>query len=226
MVATIPRSGSTHFCMELWRSGVLGAPMEYPNAPYITILKNRLNPVANMIEYWSEIKRRRTSPNGIFGYKMFMTNYMECAKDYPELLQEIAPDKVIFLTRKNIVAQAISYSRAIQSKAWFAGVAHAKEPEYDPDHIQSCENAIRMQTVFWEEMFLLTEAQVYRVTYEDLLESPHSVIEGVCDHVGVKFNGTNAIDVPPIQVQRNAESRGWMERYLAEGIRSAEVTPA
>ncbi|UXA61015.1 DUF6065 family protein [Xanthomonas prunicola] len=31
MVAAIPRSGSTYFCLDLWRSGAFGAPAEYLN---------------------------------------------------------------------------------------------------------------------------------------------------------------------------------------------------
>jgi trehalose 2-sulfotransferase len=33
MIATVPRSGSTYFAIQMWRTGVLGAPMEYLNFP-------------------------------------------------------------------------------------------------------------------------------------------------------------------------------------------------
>lgn len=46
MIATMPRSGSTAFCLELWRTGLMGAPLEYVN-PKMTSLEPR----------WSELFR-------------------------------------------------------------------------------------------------------------------------------------------------------------------------
>ena len=111
LVASAARSGSTLLCTMLWETGCLGAPMEYLN------LKNSLSAVMDLGNgsidfYWKEIKKRRTSPNGIFGAKMFW-NYMKDLSVaspliYGELLKEA---KIILLDRTDKIGQAISLGR-------------------------------------------------------------------------------------------------------------------
>src|ERR1051325_8501170 len=64
--ASVPRAGSTYFSHLLWRTGCLGAPLEYLNfesaGPYgfasgSAELQRRL---------WRSVVRRRCSPNGVF----------------------------------------------------------------------------------------------------------------------------------------------------------------
>src|SRR3954466_5530762 len=81
MLATIPRSGSTYFAIRLWQTGALGAPMEYLNFPILGRLLKRLRvdlpmDARSVLKYWKAVKALRTSPNGVFGYKMFMNNYV------------------------------------------------------------------------------------------------------------------------------------------------------
>lgn len=213
MLATIPRSGSTYFALELWKTGVLGAPMEYANTPYISMLKERLHSDLDIVSYWREVQKRRTSPNGVFGYKMFIKNYLDYDGPNLELSTKLAPDKVVFLTRKDITSQAVSLSRAVQSKAWFHGVDLAQTPRYCFDDIQKLVEQIEHETATWERIFEITSADVLRVAYEDLIEDRESVIKRVCQFVGSELDDSSALDIPCIKIQRTPESAEWVKKY-------------
>lgn len=75
MVASIPRSGSTYFCLQMWRQGVFGAPMEYINFPRLRRLIDRLGS-GDVVRHWRRVQRVRTTPNGVFGYKSFVPDLL------------------------------------------------------------------------------------------------------------------------------------------------------
>lgn len=226
MLAAIPRSGSTHLAIELWRTGMMGAPLEYPNPPFRDAIRKRLGVRNAIVPYWRALKRVRTSSNGVFGFKMFIGNYMHYSREDPKLLREIAPPKAVFLTRSNLVAQAVSYSKAMRSGAWFHGVRERGKPVYDADRIRECILRIQYQIDFWNEVFALTGATVHHVTYEALVDDRDAVMQDVAEFLGVKLDPKAVIDLPRMRVQRNAESAAWVERFQQEQPAVASEVPA
>src|SRR3954468_22249510 len=116
LLASVPRAGSTYFSHLLWRTGCLGAPLEYlnfdPAGPYgfaaeSPDLQRRL---------WRSVLRRRCSPNGVFGLKAFPQQLEQLQRTNPALLQEVLamilpdgrPRKIIYLRRRDRLAQAVS----------------------------------------------------------------------------------------------------------------------
>lgn len=222
MLAALPRSGSTFLCREMWRTGLMGAPMEYLNPLFASVIAHRLvidDIDIEILTYWSAVKRLRTSPNGVFGYKMFISFYLEFGRKHSELLSHLMPDKVIFLTRSSLVDQAVSYSRAIRSESWFHDVPERVHPGYDADHIRQCVDSLHYQLDFWRELFDLTGTAAHHVTYEKLLDDPRGVLEGIANFLGVKIDPKAAIALPCTLIQRNAESADWVRRF------KNEVTP-
>lgn len=226
MVATIPRSGSTFFCIELWRTKVLGSPLEYPNVAAAKSMINRLKGHDDFERYWKDVKRIRTGLNGVFSYKMFMTNYLDIGRKWPGLLEKLAPEKVIFLTREDKLAQAISYSKAIQSRAWFANVTYSNTPEFSQRHIAHCRHLIDKQERFWEGMFSLTGAQVFRTTYEQFLKDRPTVLQQICEFVGQPYDPDDYMLLPSLSIQRDDVSTEWAQRYRATlGTMSGHDSP-
>jgi hypothetical protein len=115
MISAIPRSGSTLLCIKLWQTGVCGAPMEYLN------FANRKNDMlvrlgnGDPVAYWNELRRRRTSRNGVFAFKAFVGDYAQTMRNYADLLPHIRSDKTIYLTRRDKLQQAVSYARAFKA---------------------------------------------------------------------------------------------------------------
>ena len=225
MLATIPRSGSTYCAIRLWQTGLVGAPMEYLNFPIMRSLFNRLGYKADekgyisptLIEkYWLDVQKIRTSPNGVFGYKMFTANFSEIAKVYPDFLQKITPNFAIYLTREDILGQSISYSRAQRSKVWFAGIPNTPIPDYDFQHIKQCLLSICYQKSFWESVFQMTDVTPLRITYEELLARDSEVMERVLVHMGITPDTGAAIHVPGIVRQADHVSEEWRQRFLED----------
>lgn len=232
MLATLPRSGSTFCAIRLWQTGLLGAPMEYLNFRIMGDLFQRLGyrpdkdghiPSSQVGAYWSDVQRLRTSPNGMFGYKMFASNYYEISKKFPEFLQQIAPNYVVYLTRRDEVGQAISYSRAQRSRIWFGGVPDAPAVDYDYEHIRACLRSVEEQKGFWESVFGITGTDPIRIFYEDLLEPEFSTVTSVLRAMGIQPNPKSAITVPMTMRQTDGVSKDWRERFLEDSCREAEV---
>jgi len=233
MLATIPRSGSTYFAIRLWQSGIFGAPMEYLNFPIMGNLLNRLGFESNashelnqieVLRYWGMVQERRTSKNGVFGYKMFMNNFLALAKFYPDLLTKISPDFVIYLVRESALDQAISYSRAIRSKVWFAETKKTKHIEYSASHIRYCLKSIEEQRVFWEDAFKLTGISPIRVSYESFLRSEHSTLSTIAKTVGISYRPENKIAIPEIEKQDDEFNSVWKARFLEESGRESRAS--
>jgi len=216
MIATLPRAGSTFFCIELWKTGLLGAPLEYANFGCAKVMRKRLSNYEDVPKYWEKVKELRTGPNGIFSYKMFMHMYLEHGRKTPEMLRQFAPNKVVYLTRRDKVAQAVSYSKAIMSNCWFAGVHTDQQPEYDLAHVRMSERRIRKQENFWERLFELTQTSVFRVVYEDFLERPDSIKAQICEWVGERLDESKFLDIPNLEKQSDESSAIWAERYMTE----------
>lgn len=158
---------------------------------------------------------------------MFAMNYIIISRKYPGWLREIAPpQKVIFLTRSNLIEHAVSYSRAIRSQVWFAAGANAHKPiDYDGNHIAKCAESICFQLEFWSELFALTGAQVCHVTYEDFLADLRGTIARVAEFIGVPLNPRRVIGGPLIRMQRDEHSAEWVRRYEAETVVSGGSVP-
>jgi len=125
LLATVPRTGSTYVSHLLWRSGYLGAPLEYLNflaeGPY-GFAHGRAE---KQTALWRSALHRRTSSNGVFGVKSFPLQLRELQRDNPSLLLEVfatlfpARGKrfIVRLKRRDSVAHAISFARALTSSS-------------------------------------------------------------------------------------------------------------
>lgn len=222
MIATLPRSGSTAFCLELWRTGLLGAPLEYTNLKFMDQDPRWKRLLRRDSEFWQTLQRLRTGPNGVFSYKFFVQSYISILQQKPKLLGCISPTHVVYLVREDKLAQAISYSRAIRSGAWFANVSARKPCEYDQGHIRECVDKISRQEQSWEHVFKITGVNPLRVTYEGFLASPGSAVQAVLNFVVPGSVMGPSLQVPDIEIQRDAESDDWKQRFLIDATCSSE----
>jgi LPS sulfotransferase NodH len=232
MLATIPRSGSTYCAIRFWETGLLGAPMEYLNFQVIGDLLRRLGyqvsderhiPIRKMNGYWRDVQRLRSSPNGMFGYKMFIENYIKIARSVPGFLERITPNYVVYLTRRDVVGQAMSYSRAMRSEAWFAGVPNARDVDYDYAHIKTCIRSIEFQKSSWERVFELTNVEPICITYEDLMTPSSTVVNDVLDAMGIKPDESCAVSIPMIDRQTDGISKEWRERFMEDSFKDVNA---
>jgi LPS sulfotransferase NodH len=204
MIASIPRSGSTALGLDLWRTGLLGAPLEYFNTRLVESMPRWAKYLSTPVDYWEHLVTRRSSPNGVFAYKLFTHDYANVMLSYPALLEKLAPSHVVYLTRDDLLEQSISYARASTSGNWFADYADAQsEALIDGHTIRERYHSIVRQMVGWEHIFEMTGAEVCRITYEEFLKCPSQVVGKVMRHVLGYTQVTVAVALPVMTIQRD-----------------------
>lgn len=214
MVATMPRSGSTFVTSLLWRTGVLGAPLEYLNS---RMNKRQIEQSRDLLEYWSTVQRRRTGINGVFGWKMFIRHYQDMRDLNPEILPLLSADKIIYLDRRDEASHAVSHWRAIETQSWFAESPELHNISYDRGGIQDALTILRNQRNAWERLFSVLQAQPLRIFYEDFLSEPDKVISLICDYIGVfERDGAKQLHIPLPVTQRNNQTIDWADSFRIE----------
>lgn len=177
IVASSYRSGSNYFCWELWRTGVLGAPVEFLN-PYdaLPVLMNRFK-ASSPADYITKLIQRRSSKNGVFGLKTHSHHFEVFLKQYPQLLEALAPVTFIHINRRNKLAQAVSMAKALQTDFWTSRIESERPPvQYDRELIAKCLEEVEQQELKWPRWFEAHNIEPFRVVYEDLIADTPKVI--------------------------------------------------
>ena len=235
LLASVPRSGSTFVSHLLWRTGCVGAPLEYlnfePSGPYGAAHGSQ--PAQTRI--WGRAVRRRTSPNGVFGIKAFPLQLEELGHGNPGLLAQVmrfllarkGESRVVQLRRRNSAAHAISLARASLSGIWRQEqeqeqvTAARPEPEYDAALVERAWRELALQEAAWDEMYRDLSITPLVLWYEDVVADPEAAVMQVASYLDVKLQTHAAIEVPVIRRQSQEAARSWLRHHA----RANEGTP-
>lgn len=132
-----------------------------------------------------------------------------------ELKDELLiPDaKYISLTRRDIIRQAVSLSRAGQTEKWTSENAEVRPPVYDRGHIEWAIVEIAKHQAGWEDYYALHGIVPLRIFYEDLAADYRGTVRRVLDYLGEDR------PVPPTpSLERLADglTEEWVARFLEE----------
>jgi LPS sulfotransferase NodH len=223
LLASVPRAGSTHFSHVLWRTGCLGAPLEYlnfePAGPYGFAAKSP----DMQRQLWQSVLKRRCSPNGVFGLKVFPIQLEQLNHGNPELLEDVlsamlprgGERRAVYLRRRDRVAQTVSYARASLSGVWRKEQERegVPAPDYSQEALESAERGIAFQEEVWARMFDDLRVEPLELWHEDVLAGPAAAAQQVAGYVGVPIDPAAAVQVPEIVKQSEGDARRWIERY-------------
>ncbi len=223
LLASVPRTGSTYFSHLLWATGCLGAPLEYlnfePAGPYGFANESP----SRQLDLWQDVRRRRTSPNGVFGLKAFPLQLQVVHEQNPALVAQVmrtlfpskSEAKVVELRRRDRTAHAVSYGRALLSGIWRSEqeTQGRAEPDYSREAMDRAEQLIAQQEGAWQAMYADLRVEPLVLWYEDVLADPRTAIDAVARHLGVAIDPAAAVRVPTIERQPQAGARAWIERH-------------
>jgi LPS sulfotransferase NodH len=223
LIATVPRSGSSYFSHLLWRTGCLGAPLEYlnflPSGPERLAISDPQQQTA----LWRSMFHLRTSPNGVFGVKCFSLQLRELQQRNPLLLREVfstmlmrgAETRVIVLKRRDRVAHSISYARSALSGIWRKEqeAAGAATVDYSTEAVEQAKIMIEQQEADWA--LLLKELSIDPLTlwYEDVVDAPEQGVRNVAAFIGIDLDPAASVTIPMVEKQAEEDSRRWRQRY-------------
>lgn len=223
LLASVPRAGSTFFSHMLWRTGCLGAPLEYLNFEAAGPYGFAANSAALQHELWRSVLRRRCSSNGVFGLKAFPQQLEGLQQSNAALLADVLatilprdlPRHIVYLRRRDRVAQTVSLARASLSGIWRKDQesGDAEPRSYSQEALEAAERGIAFQESVWASMFADLRIEPLNLWHEDVLADPEAAARQVANHIGVSIDPSAAIEVPGIDKQSVGDANEWAERY-------------
>lgn len=213
-IATTPRSGSGYFCKKLLQTGLLGAPDEHFNF-YSTmiemILRLKVHTIENYVDRLFEV---RTSPNGVFGTKLFPEFYQ--FMHIANILWRFPNMQFIYLERKDLLSQAVSLAIAQQTKQWSGVKSSQLKPRYNYNLIAHCVNQINKSNAFWKYHFKKNNIDPIRISYEDFIKDPDKIVKNILDNFGVIPDPSSSIEVPTWEKQSDVINLKWKNKFYNE----------
>ena len=216
-------------------TGLPRQPRQYFQAPEVADIAERLAPLdlgraerPGEFENWFRyVLARGTGRNGVFGAKM-MWNYFDDFRgrlaELPGLeghtfnaaLDVVFPRlRIIFVRRRDKVAQAVSLWKAVQTQQWRNEV-EPTEPElpaeYDYRALRYLVDQFHRWDNRWEDWFHATGRQPIRVIYEDFVASRAATVGRLLDALGLdplEPEGQRG----PMRRQADDRSRDWVSRF-------------
>ena len=226
LMASIPRSGSTYLSHILWKTGCMGAPLEYlnylPGSPYGFAHGDP----EKQIDLWRSALQRRTSPNGVFGVKCFPAQLHWAKINNPELyvqfMMRILPHgpsaHVIRLRRRDETAHAISFARATLSGVW----RKEQEPEggaevaFSEAAFHRARMLLQSDEQNWNSLQQQARFTPLDLWYEDVVADPGAAVRSVADFLQVDLDPAAQISIPEVDKQAERDALRWVERLTGE----------
>lgn len=200
-----PRAGTTYLKDLLTSTGKLGRPREW----FALHGTPKYGPRADTV---SEILGS-ASPNGVYGIKMF-TFHAKVARRL-QWTQRLPNLSFVHIQRQDMLGQAISLARALQTRRFVAEQNEQRQPQYDRRKIDTALLGIARGQARWEIWFARHAINPLRLTYEGIAADPEGTVASIAALVGVE-DARIDWDKIPSKVMRDGKNDGWRERYLSE----------
>jgi LPS sulfotransferase NodH len=242
IICTSPRSGSTLLCKLLAATGVAGNPDSYFHRPsisgWLADLGLAQDPRAPQRELLDVIFRtaiaKGTVDTEIFGLRLQRQSFdfftEKLAVLHPRHSNHVERFQAAFgrtlfvhLTRRDKVAQAVSYVKARQTGLWHAApdgtelerLSPPQEPTYDASEIQTRVEEMTAHDGNWEHWFAASEIDPLRITYEELSAGPTETTRGMLNHLGLDREAADGIE-PTVAKLADDTNRDWAARFRSE----------
>ena len=222
LIAITPRSGSSYLCDVMTKIKLFGVPGEMINQQFIPEIIKKI-PGRTAEEYIRNVIRCRKTKNGISGLKASWFQF----RGFTETMDDhsyMSGFKYIYLTRRDLSAQAISLYKATETSVFHTNVQHSEEAitklqslQYDYEKIKEWYVHIDRQEKGWQEYFFKNRIFPLCITYEEIDDDVFGVIKRIATFVGVEPNNVRMPEESSvferIRDQRNVE---WAHRFSLE----------
>lgn len=177
--------------------------------------------------WWQDVIAAGLGDNGVWGGKLMLAHVPDLvarARELPHcatcgldtIMERLLGDaRIIFMTREDKVAQAVSMWKALQTQTWRAGTAAKRdvEPVYSADAIEYISDELERRDNRWRRWFYERGKPHHTVTYTDLTTDFERAIAGAAAYLG---HPDAAIPAPPVERQGDGTSQEWIDRFHRE----------
>lgn len=224
VIASTERCGSHMLGHALHSTKKFGFPLEYANPVNVARWQKQLE-IEHFSQLIEELKRRRTSPNGVFSIKLHYA-HLEQFGGFKAFCDVFPDAYYVILTRKDVLRQAVSLSIANQTGVWIAGQEPIEEnPQYSFDEIDGFLRHLVSTSSSWKYSLASSGCKTVEMFFEDVRAEPAIAISKIARFMNINICED---DLPAKQVtirqsdERNAE---WADRFIRDFDRSRELFP-
>jgi LPS sulfotransferase NodH len=217
------RCGSTFVAAKASAAGFVGRPNEYLNFEFFNsdfmIEFCERNDIQSIAEYLDAIVELYKSPLDIFFSKVSVDQIAWLAR-VGVLGRAFRAPLFIHVVRRNILAQAISLSIAHQTREWTSMHPEARiEPELRVGEIIDSMVHISQLNSAAEVFFNITNANVIRFAYEEVVDEPDQIQARLEAALGVRGlpDGRPSLKPKKQASGRNAEWEALVREQLTRG---------
>jgi LPS sulfotransferase NodH len=179
-VCATPRSGSWFLCGLLASTGVAGRPHEWFWRDTRASLERAWG-VRDKREYLELVLAAGTTSNGVFGAKV-MFGLLPGLEPFPR-------PRFVWMRRRDRLAQAASFARAVQTGHWHHWDPPARaEPEARPDMVEALRAELDELEAGWERWFAERGVEPLEVAYEELAADPAAETRRVLAFLGLPLD--------------------------------------
>lgn len=233
IVASTPRTGSNLFCECMEATGIAGNPMEAfaPDFKSIWYRRWSLPEDASFADYLQAAIHHGTR-NNVFGLKIQWMHVPGLARDAGlpdngDVLDALfACNRFINIIRRDRLAQAISWYRAIETNEWYrvqgsnSGPGNGLHPQFSPKGIRDLERHLEWQQHAWNHYFQKRGITPFIIEYEALAENHRTQTANALAFLGL--NPERAFEMPPPRLMRQADDVSIRWQQLMEAASPLE----
>jgi LPS sulfotransferase NodH len=223
LIATTPRTGSWLLCGGLRQTGVAGRTDEYGGRED-RLTWNAYLGFASHAEYFVQLPVLLSTANDVRSLKLMWPQFVQFEHDARlnglpgasglDLLQQVlGPYVVVFLRRRDVLRQAVSWVRAMQSGEW--SIAERSQPRATPVY---CEVAITQtirrihaENALWDRTLRCSELVVLTLDYEDMCSDFPGAVRSVASYAGIDIPVGRRL-TPQLLRQADDVTELWMQR--------------
>ncbi len=238
VICATPRTGSTMLCDLLAATGVAGQPNSYLRDEDIEYWAQQWGVVAPTPwtdhtydrAYLTAMRRAGMAETQIFGLRLMWESLSEAVRRLDSasghianlpvhFTREFGPTLFVRLTRRDKVAQAISFIRARQTGLWHVNADGSERERTDPDmsavfdrdEINRTYQKLLFQEEGWTNFFSQHGIKPITVEYERLAADPQAVLADVLEALGCDPTKAAAVGVGTARLADEVNAI-WMQR--------------
>ena len=186
-----PRSGSSRVTDLLDETGLVCPPREQFNPAFMADIAAKLS--ARHIGEYLPLLQRRFNLNGTFGVQMTFSHVVNSFFTGRSAVRALKPQKYIWLFREDIVAQAVSVSRMVQTKVAHSVHTTKQNLEGADDRFEYDEPQIHhaLLRILWmenrsEKLLARKGHDVLRMSYEFSTKIPATaLVQKLLGHIDI-----------------------------------------
>jgi len=218
MIAMTPRTGSTHLCAALAETKGIALPTEIFNPRGVLNAEAARRGVSLFADFISSFN---ADSGPCFFFKTSWQDFSPLAAGYKQIFPNL---RVVYLDRKDIIAQAVSLYRAVETGTWHVprdqkrAAPSGAQDQLNLSHLSAWLETIEAEKRGWKRFFAAENITPLRLLYEDFADDVAKAITAISDFLAIPLNREIGPEVG-FQKLSDAASQAWVERARLHVLR-------